>query len=65
MKKIWIKKFQSFKEAQDFDTVYYRGMSRQGRLETMQFLREIYLKIKGGHKNESRKGLRRIIKIIQ
>jgi len=65
MKKIWIKKSQSFKEAQDFDTRYYHAMSLQERLEVVQFLRETYLKIKGRHKNESRKRLRRVIRVVQ
>ena len=65
MNKIWIKKFHSFKEEQEFDTHYYRQMSVQERLETMQFLREIYYKIKGRHKNESGKRLRRVIRVVQ
>jgi hypothetical protein len=65
MKKIWIKKSQSFKEAQDFDTRYYHAMSLQERLEVVQFLRETYLKIKGRDKNESRKRLRRVIRVVQ
>ncbi|MFH1593374.1 MAG: hypothetical protein ABID09_01590 [Candidatus Omnitrophota bacterium] len=64
MKKIWVNKAKSFKEAERFDNSYYLSMSRTERLETMQFLREIYYKIKG-LKNEGRKGLRRVIKIIQ
>ncbi len=65
MKKIWIKKFHSFKEAQDFDTRYYHAMSLQERLEVVQFLREIYHKIKGRHKHESRKRFRRVIRGVQ
>lgn len=65
MKKIWIKRFHSFKEAQDFDTRYYHAMSVKERLEVVQFLREIYYKIKGRHKNESGKGLRRVIRVVQ
>lgn len=65
MKKIWIKKSQSFKEAQEFDARYYHAMSAQQRLELVQFLREIYHKIKGRHKNEIGKRLRRVIKVVQ
>lgn len=69
MKKIWVNKAKSFKEAEEFDRKYYTSMTGEERLETMQFLREIYLKfflkIKKGSKDESRKGLRRTIKILQ
>ena len=64
MKKFWVHKADSFKEAEDFDREYYLAMPGEERLETVQFLREAYYKIKGV-KNESRKGLRRVIKVIQ
>lgn len=64
MKKIWVNKAKSFKDAEEFDIKYYLRMSKKERLETMQFLREIYYKIKG-LKNEGRKRLRRVIRIIQ
>ena len=64
MKKIWVNKANSFKEAERFDKKYYRSMSKMERLDTMQFLREIYHKMKGP-KNAVGKRLRRIIKIIQ
>lgn len=64
VKKIWINKANSFKEAEEFDIHYYMEMSKTERLETMQFLREIYGKMKDRRKYESRKGLRRFIKII-
>jgi len=65
MKKIWVNKAYSFKEAQDFDDRYYLAMSKIERLETVQFLRDIYGKIKGGQKRAGRKRLRRVIRIIQ
>lgn len=66
MKKIWIRKFNSFEEAEEFDTEYYRAMTKMERLETMQYLREIFYKFKAPFKKyESRKGLRRVIRIIQ
>ncbi len=65
MKKVWVNKADSFKEAQKFDESYYRTMSPGERLETVQFLREIYRKIKRGRSREGRKRLRRTIKIIQ
>jgi len=63
-KKIWVNKAYSFLEAEQFDEQYYQAMSGYERIETMQFLREQYYKIKGT-KNEARKGLRRVIRIIQ
>ncbi len=65
IKRIWINKTNSFKEAEKFDRNYYLNMTASKRLETMQILREIYFKINGGQRNESRKRLRRVIKIIQ
>ncbi len=65
MKKIWIKKFKSFKEADEADNQYYFKMSPAERIETMQYLREIYLKFKGKRKNDGRKRLRRVIKVFQ
>lgn len=61
MRKIWIKKFANFEEAEKFDKEYYQKLGSRKRLETIQFLREINLKFK----NESREGLRRVIRIIQ
>lgn len=60
--KIWVKKTKSFKLAHQFDIDYYLSMSRSERLETMQFLREAASKFKNG---KGRKGLRRVIKIVQ
>lgn len=65
MKKIWVKKADSFKAAEKFDKDYYLGMSRSKRLETVQFLREMNFKIKRDFADEGGKGLRRTIKIIQ
>ena len=66
MKKIWIKKSKSFESAGQFDINYYLAMSPSERLDTMQLLREMAFKIKKGLKYErARKGLRRVIKIIQ
>jgi len=63
MKKIWINRANSFKEAAEFDSAYYMKMSKSERISTMQFLREIYRKLKGPG-NENGKRLRRVIKII-
>lgn len=64
MKRRWVKKTKSFKEAEKFERDYYFLMSGTERLENMQFLRELYRKFKQG-KNENRKGLRGFIKVIQ
>lgn len=65
MKKIWINKSNSFKEAEKFDENYYRQMTATQRLEIMQFLRELNFKLKSEKRDESRKRLRRFIRIIQ
>ncbi len=65
MKKIWVNKTYSFKDAERFDENYYLNMTSAERLDIMQFLRESYYKINKRLKNESRKGLRRVIKIIK
>ncbi len=62
MRKIWVKKSNSFKEAQQFDIDYYLSMSPSERLETMQFLREPASKLKN---EKNRKRLRRVIKVVQ
>ena len=65
MEKVWINRAYSFKEAEKFDESYYKAMSPQERLDAVQFLREIYPKMKKDFKSEDRKRLRRIIKITQ
>ena len=63
MKKIWINKAGSFREAAKFEDAYYMKMSRSERISTMQFLRDIYLKFRGS-RNAHGKRLRRIAKVI-
>lgn len=68
MKKIWIHKAKSFKDAEEFDRKYYAEMTPEERLSIVQELREMYLKFPSSKrtvKHESRKGLRRVIKIVQ
>jgi len=65
MKKYWVKKTNSFKNAQEFDEQYYLKMGYKQRLDIMQFLREMYFKFNKGGNNEGRKRLRRSIKIIK
>jgi hypothetical protein len=64
MKRIWIRKTDSHKEAEKFDLEYYLNMTPKKRIETMQYLREIYYKIKGKDE-KGREGFQRVIKIIQ
>lgn len=65
MKKIWVNKTETFESAERFDESYYLSMSKTERLETVQFLRELYFKIKNSEANESRKRLRKVVKVIQ
>ena len=65
MNKIWINKTKSFSAAEKYDEDYYLNMTGSERLETMQYLREIYFKIKKAKRNESRKGLRISVKVIK
>ncbi|MEW6686045.1 MAG: hypothetical protein AB1393_07560 [Candidatus Edwardsbacteria bacterium] len=65
MKKIWLKKTDSFDEAEGFDNNYYLKMNSSKRLQIMQFLREEYFKIRKEIKDESRKGLRRTVRVIK
>ena len=68
MKKIWIHKAKSFKEAEIFEDSYYSSMSIAEKLNCMQYLREIYYNfgvIGRKARNASRKGLQRIIRVIQ
>ncbi|MEW5758191.1 MAG: hypothetical protein AB1755_01780 [Candidatus Omnitrophota bacterium] len=63
MKKIWVNIAHSFKEAEESDIKFYLAMSGAKKLALMQSLREDYYKIKG--KYGIRKGLQRVIKVIQ
>ena len=62
--KIWVRKLKSFAESQEFDDFYYLSVSEKERLETVQFLREEYWKLNKEQNRESRKGLRRVLKLI-
>jgi hypothetical protein len=65
MKRVWLNKAGSFKEALDFDTAYYLGLSSEERVEGVQFLREEYFKSKGIEFREDGKRLRRVFRIIK
>jgi hypothetical protein len=63
--KIWVKKSRTFSEAQDQDLQYYMNMTPQERIETVQLLREQYFKFNGNVPDESGKGLRRTVRVVQ
>lgn len=65
MKKIWIRKSASYKEAEEFDREYYLKMTPSERLDIMQYLREIYYKFGRKKKTNGRARLRRVLKIIK
>ena len=65
MRKIWVKRSKSFKEAEKFNQEYYSNMSASKRLEIIQILRDAYFKLKTGPCYESRKRLRRVVRIIK
>ena len=65
MKKKWIKKFTSFKQADKADMEYYLKMNPGERLASMQFLIETYRKLKGEKQDEINGRLRRVIRVIQ
>jgi hypothetical protein len=65
MKRVWVNKAGSFKEALDFDTAYYLGLSSEERVEGVQLLREEYFKSKGIEFCEDGKRLRRVFRVIK
>ena len=62
-KKIWVRKFNSFKEENKADIKYYSSKTPEERLSDIQFCREQFPKLRGT--NENGKGLRRVFKIIK
>jgi hypothetical protein len=64
-KKMWIKKSNSFAEAQKHDDNYYLSLSSEERLETVQFLREEYMKLNTDKNYETGKRLRRVLRLIK
>ena len=63
MKKIWVNKCESFKEAHKFDSQYYQSLTPEERLDIVQYLRLNQYKM--DNKNARRERLRRSITIIQ
>jgi hypothetical protein len=65
VQRIWMKKAKSFSEADHNNLYYYLKMSAQERLEIVQYLREQDTKFFRGNENESGKGLRRAVRVVQ
>ncbi|MFH1683311.1 MAG: hypothetical protein ABIA67_00365 [Candidatus Margulisiibacteriota bacterium] len=65
MPKIWVKKFDSFKKADEAELEYYLKMSPEEKLSVVQMLRENYHKLTGAKKHVGSDRLRRTIKIIK
>ena len=65
MKKIWINRAKSFDAARRFEKKYYQSLSAVERLETVQFLREMYFKSSGIVLDENGKRLRRVLSTVK
>ncbi len=65
MQKIWMRKATSFSESEKQDLNYYLNMSPQEHVAIVQFLREQYPKFAKVDLSESRKGLRRTVRVVQ
>ena len=65
LKKIWMRKATSFSEAQEQDIDYYLNMSAKERIEIVQILREQYHKSGKVNLGESRKRLRKTVRVVQ
>ena len=65
MKAVWVRKSRSFDEAKRFEDTYYAQMGSRKRVETVQFLREIFFKLRRRQPGASREGLRRSLRILK
>jgi hypothetical protein len=65
MERIWVNKAGSFEAANEFEAQYYKGLSREVRVETVQLLREAHFKSTGLKFRENRKRLRRVLSVIK
>ncbi len=65
MKKIYVNRARSFKEAEDFDIAYYASLSSTERVESVQILREEFFKSNGLEFREDGKRLRRVSRVIK
>ncbi len=60
MKKV-VKISKSFKEAEEWDIEQWLSKTPEERMDDLQYLRELYYKVR----NESRKGFQRVYRIIK
>ncbi len=65
MKRIWVNKAGSLEEANKFEAEYYKGLSSEVRVETVQLLREMHFKSTGLKFREGGKRLRRVLSVIK
>ena len=65
MKRIWVNKAGSLEEADKFEAEYYKGLSSEVRVETVQLLREMHFKTKGLKFCGNGKRLRRVLVVIK
>jgi len=65
MKQIWVNKAGSLEEANKFETAYYKDLSSEARVETVQLLREMHFKSTGLKFREDGKRLRRVLSVIK
>jgi len=65
MERTWIHKAGSLREATEFDLNYYANMSPSKRIETVQYLREVWLRFGRKKHGNGQKGLQRVFKIIR
>lgn len=63
--RFWIKKADSFKQAEKFEKHYYHEESLEQRLNDVQLCRQMYFLMKGIDINAARKGLRRVFRIVE
>ncbi len=65
MKRIWVNKAGSLEAANKFEAEYYKGLSSEVRVETVQLLRETHFKSTGLKFREDGKRLRRVLSVIK
>jgi len=65
MKRIWVNKAGSLEEANKIEAEYYKDLSSEVRVETVQLLREAHFKSMGLKFREDGKRLRRVLSVIK
>jgi len=62
LKKIWVQKATSFREAARFDRQYYQALSPNERIEIVDRLRSMVRKFRKGRNGGTR--LRKVIRVV-